>query len=408
LVGGSVICAITFTSISTYRDWADAMVARLRLVGEIFAAAVERKRADEKLRQSESQLAEAQRLAHVGSWDWDIRSNAVTWSDELYRIFGLQQGGIRVAGDATPFIHPEDRDLVLSTVDKCVKSKEPYSIYYRILRPDGEERIVQTRGQIVTDDDGSAIRVLGATQDVTELKRAEERLKETSEQLRALSARMQSAREEEGMRIAREIHDELGSALTSLRWDLEGIEKVFSKSGQQTQVPALRKKIAAMLEVTDTTLNTVRRIASELRPSVLDDLGLVVAIKWQARQFQDRTGIIVDCVCPEGYGVDLNEGQSTAIFRIFQEALTNILRHAQATTVDVTIVEEAGAFVLTIRDNGRGITEGEKSGQLSIGLVGMRERAYLIGGEVEITGAEGEGTAVTVRLPIVRPRTGPR
>ncbi len=373
----------------------DLRVANEELRNEI----TERELGEEKLKRSESQLTEAQRLAHVGSWDWDLRTNTVTWSDELYRIFGLQPGEIEVAGDAMSFIHPEDRDLVLSTVKNSIKNREPYSFYYRVLRPDGDERIAQSRGHIVSDEGGEPIRVFGATQDVTELKRAEERLKATSEQLRALSASLQSAREEEGIRIAREIHDELGSALTSLRWDLEGMEKAFSESGKQSQVTALKKKVTGLLGLTDTAINIVRRIASELRPSVLDDLGLVVAIKWQAQQFQDRTGIVVHCDCPLD-DVDLNQEQSTAVFRIFQEALTNILRHAQATRVDVTMVKEAGTLVLTIGDNGRGITEAEKSGQLSIGLLGMRERAHLIGGEIDITGVEGEGTAVTVRLPI--------
>jgi signal transduction histidine kinase len=241
--------------------------------------------------------------------------------------------------------------------------------------------------------------VFGATQDVTELKRAEDELKATTEQLRALSARLRSAREEEGMRIAREVHDELGSALTSLRWDLEGIKKAFPESGKRSPVPGLKKKIAAMLGLTDTTITIVRKIASELRPSVLDVLGLIEAIEWQGQQFQDRTGIVVHY--DSLMHVDLNQEQSTAFFRIFQEALTNILRHAQATRVDVTMVEEDGAFVLTIRDNGRGITEDEKSSQLAIGLLGMRERAHLIGSEIDITGIEGEGTTVTVRLPVV-------
>src|SRR5258708_8097126 len=257
----------------------------------------DRKRAEEKLKQSESQLAEAQRLAHVGSWDYDLRTNSVTWSDELYRIFGAQPGQIEVAGDAMPFIHPDDRDLVFRTVKSAIKNREPYSFYYRVLRPHGDERIVHSHGFIVSDENGDPIRVVGATQDVTELRRAEEELKAKSEQLRALSASLQSAREEEGIRIAREIHDELGSALSSLRWDLEGLEKMFSESGKRSQVPVLRKNIAAMLGLTDTTINIVRRIASELRPSVLDDLGLAAAIRWQARQFQERTGIVVHCNC---------------------------------------------------------------------------------------------------------------
>jgi signal transduction histidine kinase len=288
----------------------------------------------------------------------------------------------------------------MSIVHRSIKTGEPYSFYYRVLRPDGDERIVYSRGYIVCDEHRDVIRVFGATQDVTEFKRAEEKLKTTSEQLSVLSARLQSAREEECARIAREIHDELGSALTSLRWELEEIEEIFSESGKVSQVSALRKKVAAMLGLTDTTINAVRRIASELRPSVLDKLGLVAAIEWQAQQFQDRTGLVVNCDCPVDE-VNLNQEQSTAVFRILQEALTNILRHALATKVDIKTLEEAGAFVLTIRDNGRGITDNEKSGPLSIGLLGMRERVHLIGGEIEITGVEGEGTSVTVRLPNV-------
>jgi signal transduction histidine kinase len=243
------------------------------------------------------------------------------------------------------------------------------------------------------------VRAFGTSQDVTELKHAEEKLKSTSEQLRALFARLQSARDEEGIRIARQVHDELGSALTSLKWDLEGLGKVLSESGKPSQGPEVKRKIATMLDLTDRTIDIVRRIASELRPSVLDVLGLGEALEWQGRQFQNRTGIVVryDATSAE---VRLNQEQSTAAFGIFQEALTNILRHAHATRVDVTIADNDGAFVLTIRDNGRGIKEKEKSAQSSIGLLGMHERAHLLGGNIDITGVEGKGTTVTLRLPI--------
>src|SRR6266404_5268825 len=188
----------------------------------------DRKQAEEKLKHSKVQLAQAQRLAHIGSWDWDLRTNAVTWSDELYHIFGLQPGTISVAGEVDRFIHPDDLDLGWDTVKRAVASKEPYDYYHRILRPDGTERIARSRGSIIYDERGEAIKIFGATQDVTELKRAEEKLKATSEQLRALSARLQSAREEEGTRIAREIHDEIGSMLTGLKWDLEEISRMLS------------------------------------------------------------------------------------------------------------------------------------------------------------------------------------
>jgi signal transduction histidine kinase len=189
-----------------------------------------------------------------------------------------------------------------------------------------------------------------------------------------------------------------------LRWDLQGVDGVLARAGNEpSQIPPLRDKITAMLGLTDTTINTVKRIATELRPSVLDDLGLVAAIEWQARQFHDRTGIIVHCDCVVDH-VEVNQQQSTVLFRIFQEALTNVLRHARATQVDVTLAEESGALVLTIKDDGRGITENEKSGPSAIGLLGMRERAHLIGGEIDITGVAGDGTTVTVRLPTDRPQ----
>ncbi len=243
--------------------------------------------------------------------------------------------------------------------------------------------------------------VIVVLDDITERKQAEEMLKATSEQLRALSARLQAAREEEGTRIAREIHDELGAALTSLRWDLEGFDQGLSEAGNGPKLQELRQKIKAMMRLTDTTINTVRRICSELRPFALDEVGLTEAIEWQALQFQDRTGIMVQCDCTLE-NVDLSREQSTAAFRIFQEALTNILRHAQATKVNITVSEGDGEFTLTISDNGRGISENEKSQTQSLGLLGMRERAHLVGGKIDITGSEGKGTVVTLRFPIVR------
>ena len=357
----------------------------------------DRQQAEEKLRKSESQLAEAQRLAHIGSWDWDVRTNAVNWSAELYHIFGLPPGTINVAGQVDRFIHPDDLDLGWDIVKRAVASNEPYDYYHRILRPDGTERIARSRGAIMCDERGDPIKVFGATQDVTELKRAEEQLKATTKQLRALSARVQSAREEEGTRIAREIHDELGATLSSLRWDLEELDEGISASRDQSKLSEVRKKIEAMMRLTDTTMDTVRRIASELRPIALDSLGLAEAIELHANQFQARTAIVVE-YDHSGNNVNLTGVQSTAVFRIFQEALTNILRHAQATTINIMIGEQDGEFILSISDNGRGITDNEISGTGTLGILGMEERANLIGGRIEI--ARAKGTVVTVRIPI--------
>lgn len=243
------------------------------------------------------------------------------------------------------------------------------------------------------------IAVYAIYHDITDRKRAEEHLKATTEQLRALSASLSSAREEEGTRIARELHDELGSSLTSLKWELESIDKLCSESENAADSSRLRQKTNHMMEVIDSTIDSVRRISSELHPTILDDLGLLEAIEWQAQQFEARTGIVtkIDSFVED---IDLSREQATAIFRILQEALTNIIRHAKATIVNITIEKTGDEFVLEIRDNGKGITQTEQSGLRSFGLMSMRERAQLAGGSLDIVGVTEKGTALTLRVPI--------
>jgi signal transduction histidine kinase len=234
-------------------------------------------------------------------------------------------------------------------------------------------------------------------EDITDRKEAEERLKAKREQLRALSASLQSAREQEATRIAHQVHDEMGGILTGLRWDLEAFEKMIQEPAGPEHLKAMRDKLTAMLGLTDDAINAVRCIASELRPSILDDLGLREAIEWQTQQFQARTGIECRSEC---FAANISLGQSTAVFRIVQEALTNILRHAQATRVDVAMREEDGNFLLTVTDNGRGIKQREVVDRASLGLLGMQERAHLIGGRVDIVGLQGAGTTLHVRVPL--------
>ncbi|MDX6498088.1 MAG: hypothetical protein QOG23_1348 [Blastocatellia bacterium] len=300
-------------------------------------------------------------------------------------------------------IHSEDRARVAEANQR--DREEGFEVEYRVVRPDGSMRWIRDRGFPIKDAAGRVYRITGIAEDITERKQTEEKLKATSEQLRALSARLQATREDEGTRIAREVHDELGAALTSLRWDLEGFDEGLSEAGNGPQLQELRQKIEAMLRLTDTTIGTVRRIASELRPFALDEVGLPEAIDWQARQFQGRTGIIVQCDCILD-NIDLSREQSTAVFRISQEALTNILRHAQATKVNIQMNEDDGKLILTISDNGRGITDDEKSGQHTLGLLGMRERIHLVGGNIEINGSAGKGTVVSARFPILRATRG--
>jgi len=231
-----------------------------------------------------------------------------------------------------------------------------------------------------------------------EHRRAEEQLRQSHEQLRALSVYLQSIREEERTRIAREVHDELGQALTSCKLDLSWIANRLPRE----QAPLL-EKAKALISHIDSTIRTVRRISSELRPGVLDHLGLVAALEWQANEFQNRTGIKCD--------VNANVQEpwpdpnlSTTFFRIFQETLTNVIRHAGATEVTVDLKESATQITLEVRDNGRGIERREISNNKSMGLLGMRERAALLGGVFKIGRLRrGKGTRVKVSIPLSRP-----
>jgi two-component system sensor histidine kinase UhpB len=224
-------------------------------------------------------------------------------------------------------------------------------------------------------------------------QRTEDEFRRSTEQLRELSARLQSVREEERTRISRAIHDELGQTLTGLKMDVAWLQ-----SHLDPPQPALLAKTQAMSDLIDTTIQTVRRISTELRPGILD-LGLVATIEWQLQEFQTRTGIESKLIsAPEE--ATLDDDRSTAVYRIFQEILTNVVRHAKATRIEVTLEETAAFLTLQVRDNGQGITESEIGSPKSIGLLGMQERARLRGGKIHLHGSPGQGTTVTVRLPL--------
>jgi signal transduction histidine kinase len=259
---------------------------------------------------------------------------------------------------------------------------------WHIRTKDGAERDVDVRIARALD------RVIITLNDVTYRKRAEETLKASHQQLRELAARLQQAREEERTFIAREIHDELGQLLTGLKFDIKWLDKRLPKGAEE-----LKNKTASILELVDESVLAVRRIATEFRPGILDTLGLTAAIEWQAQEFQKRTGI--QCHINEQMPDQLTDRhRETALFRIFQESLTNVARHSGATEVKVNLSRQNGSVVLQIRDNGRGITRNEINHSHSIGLLGMRERAHLFGGEVHFSGTPNQGTTVTASIPL--------
>jgi PAS domain S-box-containing protein len=235
--------------------------------------------------------------------------------------------------------------------------------------------------------------LLAVATDITERKDAEEKARRSRVELRALAARLLLIREEERTMIAREIHDELGQALTGLKIDLAWLKKRVEDR------PELAEEIQSIVERVDGTMDAVRRIATELRPSILDHLGLVAAIEWQAQEFERRTGVktSVRASRPE---IAIDEVRATAVFRMLQETLTNVARHAGAARVDITLTVGAVDLSLDVRDDGRGITPAEIAASRSLGLVGLRERAIACGGMLAITGTPGRGTHVAVRVPL--------
>lgn len=228
---------------------------------------------------------------------------------------------------------------------------------------------------------------------ITERRRVEEELHSSQERLRSYSNALQVLREDERTRISREIHDELGQSLTALKLDLAWLARRLGEAAGP-----LRDKAASLTRDVDDIIGAVKKISAELRPGILDDLGLGAAVEWQAREFERRTGIRCRvAVEPEDLSPDRD--RATSLFRILQEALTNVARHAEATEVEVRLEEGHGELVLEVRDDGKGISGDGIADPASLGLLGIRERALAWGGSAEIAGTPGKGTRVRVALP---------
>ncbi len=236
--------------------------------------------------------------------------------------------------------------------------------------------------------------------EIAERERAEQQLKTSLDQLRALAARLQSVREEERTSISREIHDELGQACTAIKMDLALIGRKLTK--KQTQ---LHSKVDSAIQLVDSMIVILRRIASELRPRTLDDLGLSAALESHAQEFESRTGIRCSVTLPQE-ALHLDADRSTAIFRIFQESLTNVARHAHATRVEALLEIQNDRIIFQVIDNGSGFDPAEAKARRSLGLVGMQERALLLNGDLKIEGAPGAGTTLTLTIPLPRPVAG--
>ena len=228
---------------------------------------------------------------------------------------------------------------------------------------------------------------------------AEQDVRRSHEELRALAARLQAAREEERILLARKFHDDVGHNLAALKRELAWLGGKLAKAAGASRTPNLGERLESMSKLLAETIQTARETASDLRPGLLDDVGLAAAIEWEAKQFQRRTG--VKCTFTDtAEQTQFDREQSTALFRICQELLTNIANHAGATAVTIALKKQGDELILEVSDNGKGIKEEQVSSSMSLGILGMRERTIVLGGAFSITGQGGKGTTATVRIPL--------
>jgi len=474
---------------------------------------------EEELHQSKASLARAQRIAHLGNWDWDIKGEILTWSDEIYRIFGVDSKFELTYERIENMVHKADREKNKEFVENLMLTLDNADIEFRIVRPNGEIRHIYQNTEVFRDEEGNAIRLFGIMQDITDRKKAEEKfrnmmqssddivktipsglfiyqfkspnklvliycnpeaerltgiklsiwrgkefnriwpgakklgltqsflnvinlektyetedlyykdnrlegifrvrafplpnnrlavafenvternrtekmLRKSQIELRNLAAHLQSAIEKERAMIAREIHDELGQQITALRMDLGWMGNHLPKKNSM-----LMEKKKTMVRQVEEIMHTLKHISSELRPGFLDELGLVGAMELYAEEFEEKSGIpckLSGCVKE----LKMDRERSVALFRIFQEALTNIMRHSQATEVICKLNEEDEKVVLTIKDNGKGISEDHLKALDSFGIIGMRERVDYFFGKISIRGIMNKGTTIIVEIPL--------
>ncbi|MEO5955042.1 MAG: PAS domain-containing protein [Nitrospiraceae bacterium] len=329
----------------------------------------------------------------------DMSGCVTGWNKGAVQLLGYPAE--EAIGKHISFVYPmEDRAFVEREVLAPVKAKGTHQVEVRRLTKSGDLRFAQLSLALLRDDTDTPIGIIGYSMDITDRKRVQEALLNSRNQLAALAMRLESIREEERTRIALEVHDVLGQALTGLKLDVAWVHKRITESIEPVQRPVLARLDSA-LELLDSTIQSVRDIATTLRPGVLDELGLEAAVEWQAREFHHRTGIACETtIWP--HNMVLGPEQSTALFRILQEILTNVARHAHATHVHIRLEQSGEQATLQVKDNGSGITNAEQSGPQAFGLLGMRLRAQQQGGDFTIQGTAGTGTTVTVKIPLYR------
>lgn len=344
----------------------------------------------EELEALESSILDAIAQAVVG-----LHNRRINFANNAVKtIFGWNREEL-IGKSVTIFYRNEkDAGIIGERFYSTLEHQRTFITEFPCRRKDGREILCRMKASRIGEKLRDR-RIVVTYEDITEQKKAEEELERSRQELRDLSTYLQSVREKESTRIARKIHDELGQSLTALQMDLSWLEQHLPGESE-----SIHEKTLRMTRLVDSTIESVHKIMTELRPSLLDDLGLPDAIEWQANDFQKRSGI--ECKAFLDYG-DMLIGRelATTIFRIFQETLTNIARHSKATQCSVSLTANEKQVCLEVTDNGVGITSRQIKDRQSFGIIGMRERAHLWGGTVHVAGGTNGGTTVTVAIPLI-------
>jgi PAS domain S-box-containing protein len=388
----------------------------LQLVAVRAAGELERKQVEEELRENQSRLDLAIRSAQMGVWRLDLIENRRHFDDQVCRLLGIAP--TEFTGTAEEFykaLHPDDRETVKAAWARTIEQDVPYETEYRAGWPDGSVHYLSARGKMVHDDKGRPVRINGLIWDITERKRMQEELRKSrdelelrvrertaelhqaGERLRSLASELLNSGENERKLIAQEIHDGLSSQLAAIKFCMER-ELCAEREGQSGE--SIRRSCAMIQNAMEET----RRIMANLRPSILDDLGILPTITWLCREFQEMNPSIDPVIKFEISEEDIPAGIKTVMFRLLQEALNNIRKYSRAGRVEISLRTIGSSIVFLIKDNGRGfnpekVLSGKKIGH-GFGLRGMLERVELSGGKCDVKSAPGKGVSISAEWNI--------
>jgi PAS domain S-box-containing protein len=363
------------------------------MVGGASVEITERVRTEEALRESEERFRELAENIDEVFWMSDPKNTRIIYVSPAYeRIWGRSRDTLYAFPKSwTEAIHPEDKGQVVERIANR-DLQGSHDLTYRIARPDGSIRRIRDRGFPVYDASGNIVRIAGISEDVTESKEAEEALQQANAQLHVLSRRLFQVQEDERRHLARELHDQIGQALTAAKIDLQAAQRLEEHT-------ATVQRLDDSIAILERLLQQVRQLSLELRPPLLDDLGLVPALRWYLDQQAQRAVLRVEFFAdPALERVDA--AIETACFRVAQEALTNVVRHARAQTVSVELHRTPEALHLVVRDDGIGFDVMTAEQGASLGLLGMRERVALLAGEMDCKSAPGRGTEIHAFFPV--------